>query len=85
VSLALPAPGYNVAMSTTPQPTTSRRHALALAAALTATIFTAVVAIGGFGRGASRPAAPLRPRVVVQAPAPAAPAAPTLPVKWADD
>ena len=51
----------------------SRRTALALAAALTVTVFTAVAAVAGFSRSAppSTPSSPVVAAAVKQAPAPA--------------
>lgn len=57
----------------------SRRQALALAAALTATVLTAIAAVGGLSRwsGTPRSVAPVASQVVQQVPAPApAPAQP---------
>jgi len=44
-------------MNAQQHPPASRRHAIALAAALTATVLTAVAAVGGLSRSAQQPAA----------------------------
>jgi hypothetical protein len=65
-------------MTTARTPATSRRQAFALAAALTATVFTAFAALAGF---AHRPAAAPAP-----APAPVVQVAPAPPAStWVDD
>jgi hypothetical protein len=58
----------------------SRRHALALAGALTATVFTAVAAVAGISH---RPAAHPSPAPIVSVAPPAAPASSS--AEWTDD
>ena len=68
------------AMNSNREPITSRRQALALAGALTVTVFTAAVAVGGFHhRPTAAATAPAVATQVAQNPAPAP--SPT----WRDD